>query len=828
MDFIRAAIKTCFYDYPRSLVAKMIREGEYNQYCSRIVDITKWSEPAFTLSEQKLLRSIIQKNWMSRSMGGFMVESEMARVFLLLNHFSKEVLNDTPEPTVKFDNLLRWHDITLYLGENLLTCAYLAEKDGHTGYMRTHFSWPDILPHDNKDLNRILDGGLSDVHAHLFASTDVFTENWLALMNHVAFCKREQGSNKTVIVDFERSHQEGDVNYWDEQDLLNLHQWGIVAAAIRVQLSAFLYKGEVFDRQRIKGMIGDAGFCISKVAEIIGDISTMNDGSLHTIDGKTLDYAINMKDLNGLGGINTESPYMLHYGERRLLYNYFRRYYDMDKDAMSIAPFVYLYVLIKSKYRREFVQTNPLLGFENFKEYQDEKNLFSRYHNPSIAYKYAVQTAIGKEGKDKLEARVSSSSVNLVQRTDYRKTLFNGADFFDKDVSDGLRIVVHFIKTKDYSEGSSSIRHSSLRHTLHKQMDEVIHNAQHNDTANNQKVPILVGIDAAGSELNCRPEVFAPFFRWAHIKGLSNMTYHAGEDFYDLIDGMRTVDEVLLFMEFQRGCRIGHGLALGINAKSYYSKRHYRAIMPKQYMLDNCVWMANKAKQCGITLSQDVQQFIDNTTHKLLSEIGYGESTDIYYYWQSMLLRGDAIIEDERLTFPTFRLASKCEDSLCKQARGFSQAVLLHERYETDHNIRRNGGEPDEYHYPRSICDDVNQLQEAMMKEIEERGVYIECNPSSNLKIGPFDRYEELPLTRFLGVREPCKHKINVSINTDDRGVFSTSIHNEYSLVAIALTKARDENDNRLYTDEDIYNYLSRIIQNGNNQRFAEPKMRLC
>ena len=272
MDFIRAAIKACFYDYPRAFVAKMIKDGEYDRYCSRIVDITRWSEPAFTLTEQKLLNSIIQNKWMIRSLGDKVEESEMARVFLLLNHFSDDVLNNSPDPTVRFDDLLRWHDISLYIGENLLTCAYLAEKDGCTGYERKHFTWPDILPHDNGDLNRILDKGLSDVHAHLNATTDVFAENWVALMNHVAFTRKDKKTRESVIVDFDRSYKEGDTNYWDELDPLNLHQWGIVAAAIRVQLAAFIYKGEVFDCERITSMVSDAGICVSKVGEIIGDI----------------------------------------------------------------------------------------------------------------------------------------------------------------------------------------------------------------------------------------------------------------------------------------------------------------------------------------------------------------------------------------------------------------------------------------------------------------------------------------------------------------------------------------------------------------------------
>ena len=819
MDFIRAAIKACFYDYPRASVSKMMREGQYDQYCSRIADIAKWNTPEFTLSEQRLLSDIISEKWMKRSLGSDMEGSEMSRVFLMLNHFSDEVLNDGQEPTVRFENLLRWHQTSLPIGENLLTCAYLAEKDLLTGNTRTSFVWPDILHHDNEDLNRILNGGLSDVHAHLFASTDVFAENWVALMNHVEFVDKLKG-----LVVFQRAHQEGDTDYWDDQDLLSLHQWGIVAAAIRTQLAGFLYQGQPFDAKGIVRMLGSATQCIGRVAEIKGLISDLSDDALRMTDGKVLDYAINKKDIGDISQEDLNNPYMLHVGERRLLYGYFRQYYDQDAVAIGTAPFVYLYTLIKSKYRREFVQTNPLIGFENFKNYQDEKGLFSQYH-ASIAYKYAVQTAVGEKGNDSLEARVNSQTVNPLRQLDYKHSLFGEGDYFDRDVSDQFSLVVHFLKTKDEKKGDSSYRHYKLRKNLHKQMSEVILNAQRNEYAYKRKAPLLVGIDAAGAELNCRPEVFSPFFRWARLKGLSNMTFHAGEDFYDIIDGLRSIDETILFMEYERGCRIGHGLALGVDARKYYANRHYRAIMPKQYMLDNCVWLLYKSKEQGVDLHGDTATFLENTIHLLLSEIGYGEGLDIYFYWQSMLLRSDSRNLEGVTSLPTFRQSSICRNKQCEQARKYELAKELHERYETDERIRVRGAIPDCFRYPHSISIDVAQLQEKMLTEIEMRGICIECNPSSNLKIGPFERYDELPITRFFSVKEPYQHRIDVSINTDDRGVFATSIHNEYSLVAAAMSKIVYEEGKRAYRDDEIYNYLSRIMQNGNNQRFGVPEM---
>lgn len=75
----------------------------------------------------------------------------------------------------------------------------------------------------------------------------------------------------------------------------------------------------------------------------------------------------------------------------------------------------------------------------------------------------------------------------------------------------------------------------------------------------------IVGMDAANSELYCRPEVFGPIYRYMkqfcnsatdlselgseYYRGQRslNFTYHVGEDFWDITDGLRAIDEAILF-----------------------------------------------------------------------------------------------------------------------------------------------------------------------------------------------------------------------------------------------------------------------------------------
>lgn len=52
-------------------------------------------------------------------------------------------------------------------------------------------------------------------------------------------------------------------------------------------------------------------------------------------------------------------------------------------------------------------------------------------------------------------------------------------------------------------------------------------------------------------------------------------------------------------------------------------------------------------------------------------------------------------------------------------------------------------------------------------------------------------------------------HAISVSINTDDAGIFSTSLEREYSLMALALEKHDDEEHHN--TPREIMEWLERV-----------------
>ena len=114
-----------------------------------------------------------------------------------------------------------------------------------------------------------------------------------------------------------------------------------------------------------------------------------------------------------------------------------------------------------------------------------------------------------------------------------------------------------------------------------------------------------------------------------------------------------------------------------------------------------------------------------------------------------------------------------------------------------------------------------------MQKEIARMGLGIETNPSSNYHIGTFRRYDKHPIVDWYNkglvydntLIKECP-QLQVSINTDDQGVFATYIENEYAYMALALEKSKDNDGEFVYNRTDILQWLDNIRKMGIDQSF--------
>lgn len=100
----------------------------------------------------------------------------------VLNYSSKILkLGENDKIVCRFNSVLRWHDVTCCLGEDLFTTAYFASYDIIKQQDRENFLWEAIIDSDKGRLNAMMKRPISDNHFHLFGSSLILKSTGLDL-----------------------------------------------------------------------------------------------------------------------------------------------------------------------------------------------------------------------------------------------------------------------------------------------------------------------------------------------------------------------------------------------------------------------------------------------------------------------------------------------------------------------------------------------------------------------------------------------------------------------------------------------------------------------
>ena len=776
--------------------------------------------------------------------------AERETVFNTLLHFTTQTLTEhNGNPVCKYEHLLRWHDLSSLLSEDLLTTSFLAARDLHHRIVRNNFNWPTVIGHDNRALNSILKRPITDLHFHLNGSSLNFEMNWMSLMNKIsgwneAF-KRLKFNQQTSIILTEDDRQE------------SFYLQVIKAAAIRMVLFEYamghcqmktingndlklaerLMATDNLDEAR--GQTKQLDLILQRLRRLYG--KQYSDGCVV----KTPDYATMNSITLATPQSSKDFVFTVLTGERWLMYTLFRDIYEHSRSIpQEVVAWFYAYVLIKAKFRTEFVQLNSVVGFANFANYENRKSRF--IHDRSVYSKLLSQLATDSflgGGKERyLEARLAPKMTckeleRFIGNTDrnIRNRMFQGQQLADDD---NLKFVLHFIKRKDAKPPKDAqkghCRHYDLRYAL-KRQSLAISNLREKQCQERFRI---VGIDAANSELLARPEVFAQAFRFLRDDKVNlqtgqmpndlGLTYHVGEDFMDVVDGLRAVDEVIHFLGFRNGDRIGHGLVMGIDVRKYYAFRHHTVVMTAQTLLDNVVWLYNVGKDCPsfVGASRELEILFEK-----YFQMVYGEQNghvSMWDYYQSWLLRGDNPAyyylpnqkgkHRQRGGWIMYNLNDDAEAEL---ARKNKNACQLYAAYHYKEDVRQNGCKEVQEKLKSIIIDLITEVQEKMLDEVERRNLCIECNPTSNLRIATIEGYSTHPIVRFFNdtfFDSKHAHYISVSVNTDDKGIFATSLEREYTLLALSLEKKTAQDKSA--SPRQIYEWIDNIREMGLEQRF--------
>lgn len=759
----------------------------------------------------------------------------------------------------RFEAVSNWRDVYLNIGQDLVTTAFLAYEDLQDGYRRDDFTWDAVLHTDSPGLERMLRQGIAENHFHLGGSTQSFPLTWCCMMNLPDRSAPEvERALARPMYDAPAHGAEDQILSWSDKLAL--------AACIR---------GLLYQRCRDAAFSTESGFRehydafhrLSKTNDMIGSLRFAFGPRLR-VPGSApfcLDYAMEEGD---------RGPFRILAGERRLMYRCFTRSFTGEFSRFENDLF-YLYLMLKANFRREWIQVNRRTGFQSFSDYQDRKSqVWKRIPAYCCEARHiALNGAMAPGAVQSLEARLSPEStaediLKEIWSIDRDKRFAGGESPRESPRAPSWRMgnfaadepffyTVHFPKRRDgaaFYRLDPKPRHARFRDELRSTARALAEGLRKSDYLCQR----IRGIDACANEIGCRPEVFASEFR--SLRGLEmagtgsgpdirdfapglSLTYHAGEDFLDIADGLRAIDEAVFFLNFRRGDRLGHALALGIEPRDYYGRKDYKIIQTNQDRLDDLVWSLYRGMELGVVPNGELRASMEHEARMRLQALyggRDGSAPTLSAYYSSWKLRGDdpwryrtgaylspAFSPDLYDRYRINRILPELD-----VYRESPEICRLYSMYHFDERVREEGSRVEILDVTVDYADYMRALQDQVQREIAKRGFMIECNPSSNVLIGSFRAYHRHPIFRFYdrGL-EPADRKrppgpqLNVSINTDDLGVFDTSLEFEYALVLHALLYGPDR-DAEKCSFQEAKAYLEQIRQMGFDQIFPPAPRR--
>lgn len=788
------------------------------------------------------------------------------------------------EAKCRYEHLLRLRNIEEYIDLDLLIAAFLVQQDGDSRLLQQKYMMNGVnVSHSNLQLHRIMEQGIAENHFHLYGSAPMFQLIWIQMMNDI-----DNENYKSLFAEVDARPRMTRIHYKNDYAENKCREKILKAALIRLYLIEMLYNEKSVERngdrqEQKKAFSADVirkilcddysvkDYCadMQKRIRVLRALRQMQYGQ------KAADYALVSTDIP----LKLNNRFVIFAGERYILYQLLHREYggnsgqsySIMQNGSEWRQWFYAYLVIKNQVRNELLQTNSKVGFENFSIISHRKNVYSDYGTMA---RLAIRGSMDKENIKKFEVRFSPAENSEGLANDIMELEnFSPAE---KEKRKSVYYVLHFTKSedKDYSDThpfghQKEYRHRQLRDKLERQANAI---EGLRDEYPKYAAKIL-GIDACAQEIGCRPEVFAPVYRRLanHTSKAEGeleipqlrMTYHVGEDFLDVIDGLRAVDEAVHFLNLKCGSRIGHGTVLGIPVEKWYQQKRRTIVLPRQDYLDNIVWMYHKINEFHIEGCLELLEFLHqefNENFYLVyrrnmdiaeireiwkaGEKGCGQYKygmweyqpvfDIFSYYAAWKLRGDdpALYKHGYYRESAFRMERKEKRINVDFPRPFEirkqyDVSILYYYYHYNRLVYKDGKQKIEKFVPDCYVDGAVKLQKAMQNFIGKNGIGIECNPSSNLKISTMENYTEHPIVQLYNKDlEKDSQKLQeclqlfVSINTDDKGVFHTSLENEYALMACSLEKVKDKQGNCVYNRQMVYQWLDNIRKMGLQQSF--------
>lgn len=622
----------------------------------------------------------------------------------------------------------------------------------HEELVKSIFSKTALPSIKEPQLDRIINGGLNEMHMHLNGTTEVDIVWHDAMQQPQKFYSYLIKSRKDSIV----TEQYLQIGHFEQDDFYRLLK---IAIQIRDQM-------------------------LSMIDSSCDDKKATSYFTKETFDiGKTLSYSSINHPMSLIENVCFDSK--MQYESLFII-----RSLEYLKSSQSIyfGHLFHYYILIYSYFQKLLVQQKTQVGFDQFqkitlnelRETTEKEHYNNRYYQLQGMYDNSLSV---------LEGRFAPKE-DLTKSLQLLQDIYRG---YDKKVQKNfkLKLVPHFTKhsEKRNPEKIITFRDLELRLKNKKALEVLLESMKyHNEKGQYIYKDLIVGFDSAANELHASPEAFSPIFRKLAFLGYKNFTYHAGEDFVHILSGLRMVYEAVDFLEMQSGNRIGHATALGIEPELWEQRLYDSKLTIKQgEWLDNLVFAYNLCSE-NQTMYVHLAK-LEESIRKYFNQI-YGSNK--YYSMYQIIQAWKCRKYDPFIVFG-WREPNLFEDFECKELKEYEKidkdTRALYEAYHEGCNIVK---------YNKMIqiepleifdIDELRLLQNTMIEFLNDKNIAIETLPTSNVRISYYKDYSEHHLTRWLGLSNVDDPKPNVVLGSDDTGIFMTNLRNEYAHVYQMIKK---------------------------------------
>lgn len=450
----------------------------------------------------------------------------------------------------------------------------------------------------------------------------------------------------------------------------------------------------------------------------------------------------------------------------------------------AVAGAFHYYLLILGVCNRLLVQQTDAFGFEQFQKYTS--NNFREFSERTYPQRFMQLAGNDLQNIRHIEGRFSPKT-SVDDNTAIINKIVEGYNRLNQSQNTvgvpqaSLSLVAHFIKRSEHHKGN--VRFSGLRKDLDKRTDALIALVN----TNSSYAKLVTGVDAAASEFDTPPEVFAPSFRRLREHGLCHFTYHAGEDFFHVLSGLRAIYEAIEFLGMQAGDRIGHATAAGVDVRIWKQNVGDCLWMRIEDYLDDLVFAYHLI---AVMKERELEPFLPKIAlriEELASKIYPGK-----YRVMELI---EAWLQRKEPPVSLKIENSSISEQIClyyhsEEGRERGKKICIVDAYEI-------------FGEKELVC-----FQKLILKVMHQKQIVIETLPTSNVIIGHHHGFSTYHLYNWYrwgkeGIMVP-----SIVVGTDDAGIFATNIYNEYCHIYCMLVFDKG------LSPYEAMEYIERLVHN--------------